>query len=181
MSLRDALVKAKIATKADLRKVNQELALERRQKQARREARSLVEAREEDARRRAQAEAIQHVAEERVARQAAVERTTRLEQASQILRHHRLDLRPGPQRFWHRAADGRFLHRLDLPERVAVDLRAGRLAVAAIDAGPEATYGIIPADIARRIQVLCPERLVHWNNVPPDSDDPAERLYDLSA
>lgn len=177
-SLRDQLVKAKLASRADLRRVNHEKAAERRQQQGHREARATLESREEEQRRAAEVETLRRRAEERCLRQAEDEARARQQQADAILRHHRIDSRPGPQRFWHRTLDGRFLHRLDLPERMAMELRSGHLAVGAIPNLADTDYVLVPAAIAGRVHTICPDRIVHWNQVPPDPADPAEQLLD---
>lgn len=177
MSLRDQLLKAGLASRKDVRRVNHEQAAERRQQQGHREARAAVEAKEAQEAAQRDAEVLAQKAAERAARRAAAEAAARAHQADQILRRHRMAWKPGPQRFWHQTLDRRFLHRLDLPERLALDLRQGRVAVAAIETLSDVEYVLVPAPVAARVHATLPERILFWNETPPPPDDPAERLF----
>jgi uncharacterized protein len=175
-SLRDQLLKAGLVSAREKQKVERELKEERRKAQAHREAKNLVEAREQAERERARLEALQQRIDERKARQAVVEAEARRHQVDQLLSAHATAFRGGPQPFWHRTLDGRFCHRLDLPEWMAQDLRSGRAAVAARERMGEVDYVVIARDIALRVTALLPERLVFFNGELPDPADPSEKL-----
>ena len=178
-SLRDQLLEAGLVTARDRQRTERELKEERRQRQGRREARAAVEAREEAARRAREEEVRRQRIAERAARRAAEEAAARDLQVTHLLRHHALRLRSGPQRFWHRTLDGAACHRLDLPEHVAFDLRAGRLGVGALPVHDDVDYVVVPREVVLRVRAVRPERVVFWNDAPPPADDPAERLLDL--
>ncbi len=178
-SLRDQLQKAGLITRRDQRRVERELKEERRRKQGTREARAVVEAREDAARRARQEEAREQYLAERAARRAVEEGAARELQVTHLLRHHALRLGSGPQRFWHRTLGGTHCHRLDVPERIAVDLTNGRLGIGAVPAHGDVDYVVVPREVALRVRAIRPERIVFWNESPPPADDPAERLLDL--
>jgi uncharacterized protein YaiL (DUF2058 family) len=162
----------------DKRRVEQELKAERRQAQAQRESKNLVEARERAERDQRQRELVARRLEERAERERLTRALAREEQVDQILSFHAFVYHPGPQPFWHRTLDGRFVHRLDLPERLAQDLRSGRAAVAARRRLDEVDYVIVPRDVALRLTPLSPERVVFQNLHAPDPEDQAEKLLD---
>ncbi|MBN1336132.1 MAG: DUF2058 family protein [Deltaproteobacteria bacterium] len=177
-SLRDQLLRAGIATARDRKRVERELKEERRRKQGSREARAVIEAREDQERRRREEEARQHRIAERAARRAAEEDAARELQVTHLLRHHALSFGSGPQRFWHRTLEGTHCHRLDLPEWIALDLRAGRLGIGALPVYEDVDYVVIPREVAIRIRAIRPRRIVFWNDAPPPDDDPAQRLLE---
>lgn len=180
MSLRDQLLKSGFADKRQVRKVNRELKRQRRQEQATRQSKAEIAAREAaEARRRRQEERARRMAEERE-RERLRELAEAKQRVEQILAHHRLRLNGGPQPFYHRAADGRHIHKLQLPERVAWELRAGKLGVAWRGLRDDAEYVVIPADVARRVARIDPNRVLFLNDEPPDDDDPAEALLEVS-
>ena len=63
--------------------------------------------------------------------------------------------------------------------RLAWDLRSGQLAIAlkGDPAAWEPSYVLIPRELVERIQGLEPDRILFFNETPPDKEDPAERLY----
>ncbi len=176
MSLREQLVRAGLASRKDLRKINQKLKKDRKKQQATRVSRKVLEERERKARLLEQQERQRQRLEARRLFQAREEARTRDPRCNQILRYHAVSHGHGPQRFWHRTLDGRFLHRLDLPESLAMDLRDGRAAVAVIKELGNEEYVVVSADVASRVISIIPERVVFFNEAPPDPGDPSEHL-----
>jgi uncharacterized protein YaiL (DUF2058 family) len=177
MSLRDQLLKAGVVDKKKVAEVNRSLKDQRKQEQGQREARSVVQAREE-AQRQATAAAERAARQaEQQAREAAREEAERQRTVGNLLRSHRLPDKRGPQRFYHRAPDGRTLLRLDLPESIAWELRRGRLAIAWAGDPARPDILLVPSPIARRVAELHPGRVLFHNAEPPAWDDPSEELY----
>ena len=176
MSLRDSLLKAGVVNKKDAQRVEQQLRLEKkaalgsqiskaeRERQEREEAERQRQEREEELlRRRREAKAQQEL-------------EIRLMSSRQILRSHALRYRPGPQRFWFKAPVHPEIWRLDLPERLADDLRCGYLAVAwCDDQSPDVL--IIDRAAAERVAAIRPELILFWN-ADGGERDPAEQLWD---
>ncbi len=159
MSLRDQLLKAGLASKKDVRRTNQELKEERRTEQASRKRKAALRAEEAAARALAEDE-LKHKAEERRAREEAREADERVHRVRQMLQANRMGAK-GRVPFHVRSLDGRRVHRLQVPERVAFGLRCGELAVGAFaEPGAEAEYYIIPSRTATKLASLAPEHLV---------------------
>lgn len=182
MSLRDQLLRAGVVDKKTVQRVNREEKEERKQKAGAREARAVVEAREAAAR---EAERLAHLEAQRAAHLARERARAEKEQrrlVSNLLRAYRVRERPGGQLFFFRSADGRQALRLQLAESMALDLRAGRLAVAwAGDRPEEAEHLLLQREAALRVAEVAPERLVFFNQDPPDKADLSEKLYDMGA
>ena len=177
MSLRDQLLKAGVVDKKKVQEVNRDLKKERKETQAQREARAVVESREAAERQAAaQAERERRQAE-KAAREAAREAAERQRSVGNLLRAYRLPDKAGPQPFYHWAADRTHIHRLSLPESWAWDLRRGRLAVAWSGEGPEdPQYLVLPRETAERVLLMDPARILFVNPAPPDPDDPSLEL-----
>ena len=63
--------------------------------------------------------------------------------------------------------------------RMAWELRAGRLGIALMG-DPESEryeYVVIEREIVQRILEIDQHRVLFFNEKPPDSDDPSQRLY----
>jgi uncharacterized protein YaiL (DUF2058 family) len=177
MNLRDQFLKAGLVSKKDADAAQRDVKKQQKVQQGNQEARRILELREAEAR---EAERLAREAERLARRKAAEElarRETVLWQGRQILRANRVRYRNGPQRFYHRSPDGRELWRLDLPERLAEDLRRGRLAVAWIDGGTEPEIVVVDAESADRVEAVRPELILFRNRGPVDRD-PAEQLYE---
>ncbi len=176
MSLRDQLVKAGLASKKDKRRVERGLKQNRRQQQGRKRSKR---ARNEQRRRQLQAQQQEKLQQRRAlqaARRQQEEAQARRLRVNQILQHHGLRCAGGSQRFWHRTVGGSLLGRVDLPVKLAAGLRAGTLALAYADPPSGDTYVVVARDVALRVAGILPERVVHFNEEPPDADDPSERL-----
>lgn len=175
MSLRDSLLKAGVVDKKAAQRAEQQLRQEKkavlgnqiskaeRERLEREEAERLRREREEDLLRR------RREAKERQ------EREIRLMSSRQILRSHAIRYRPGPQRFWFKAPVSPEIWRLDLPERLANDLRCGYLAIAwCDDQNPDVV--LVDRKAAERIQQIRPELVLFWNADGGDPD-PSQQLW----
>lgn len=174
MNLRDQFLKAGLVSKKQADAAERDVRKQQRIEEGNAERKGVIE-RREAARVAAEAEAAMA---ERVRRRRESEtqarRDTVVLQARHILGAHRLRVRPGPQSFFHRSPDGREALRMRLPERIADDLRLGRLAIAYIDAR-EPEIVVIDAATADRVEALRPELILFRNRGPVDPD-PAEQL-----
>lgn len=180
MSLRDALLKAGAVNQKKVAEVNRELKHERKQAQAQRERRTVLEAEAERARAEAAERRKQEVLTARRERQAQQGAAAARLRTQQLIRRYHLRYREGPARFYHPDLGGRHLLRLDLPERLAQELRAGALAVAALQPswGGEPDYHLIPREVALRIVEQDAGSVVFFNPQAPDPADPALQLLD---
>lgn len=175
INLRDSLLKAGVVAKKDVHRVQNELRKEAKQSAGNQEPKAIRERREreelearvkeeEEERRRRRLESIAREQEE-----------IRLISTRQMLRANRKIFRPGPQRFWFHAPLPPQIWRLDLPERLAHDIRAGALAIAwCDDQRPEVV--VIEREVAARVLERRPELILFWNRDGADPD-PSERLH----
>lgn len=177
-SLRDQLLAAGLVSARDRQRVERELKEERRQRQGRCEARASVEARQEATRCAREEEERRLRLAERQARRSAEEAAARDLQVTHLLCHHALRSTGGPQRFWHRTVDGTHCHRLDLSERTAFDVRAGRAGIGALPLHGDVDYVVVAREIVQRVRAALPGRIVFWNETAPPEDDPSERLWE---
>lgn len=176
MNLRDQLLKAGVVNKKQADQAARDVRKQQRVEEGSKEAKRILEERE-----RARLEAERAAAlEARTQRRRDAEARARAEavvlQCRHLLHAHRVRMRAGPQPFWFRSPDGREAWKLWLPERVAEDLRCGKLAVAVIDKlDPEIV--VVDRETADRVEALRPELVLFRNRGRPDPD-PAEQLYD---
>ncbi len=178
MSLRDQLLKAGVVTRKQKQAAERDLKRKRKKKQSRRGSKKEQQRRERQAaEQRRKAEIAEKLAR-RQESQALQEAAARRLRANQIVEHHALLSKPGPQRFWHHTPGGLVLNRLDLPHKLAVQLRAGRLAVVWSESFGEPTYRVVTREVALRLRGILPERVLFLNDTPPDPEDPAERLLE---
>jgi|GEM_PF-2219813 len=178
MSLRDQLLKAGLADKKKVQQVNRELKQQRKQEQADLERKSVLKAREAEA---ARVAADARLAERQAARHAAEQRRElqdRRRQVANLTRAYRIRWRTGAHPFYLKGPDGRRLLRLTVPETIAMDLRAGLLAICWLGEDPSAPEEllVLPADAAARVELAEPGRRVFWNDAAPSSREPAEAL-----
>lgn len=178
MSLRDQLLKAGLASKKQVQVAERELKQERRQRQSQRLSRQEEEQQRQAEAAEARDTALEERRRQRAERQEVEEAAARRLRANQIVQHHALRFTAGVQPFWHRTARGPALHRLDLPRKLAVELRAGRLAVVWAEVGGEPEYQVVLRVVAERLRAVLPERVLFLNEKPPDPDDPAEQLLE---
>jgi uncharacterized protein YaiL (DUF2058 family) len=102
----------------------------------------------------------------------------KIRQVSQLLNHHRQRFRKGEHPFWHCTVDGKYVHNLRVPTRLAWELRSGAMAIVVMGdlTHSEPEYVVVSREIARKVQDTEPNRIVFLNENPPDKDDPSERL-----
>ncbi len=162
MSLRDQLLKKGFASKKDAKRVNRELKKKRKKKQGGRDKRAAVQAREQAA----AAEAIEARLQERArgrrlreGERAAIEHQLRVER---IVLDSRIRGR-GKLRFHFKKLNGRNIDFVSVSHKVALKLRVGEAAIAAVkhDDRPE-DYWIIPASKARKLLELEPLLVVFF-------------------
>ena len=182
-SFKDQLYQAGLITKKQLRKLNQQEKIDRKRKRGNKR-KKLVKKAEERA--KAQEEKIARIAkirERRVVQEKEVMANLQKRQVSQLLNHHRQRFRKGDHPFWHCTYSKKNVHKIWVPTRLAWELRSGTMAIAArgnIEHN-EPEYVIISRDVAKRIMEIDAQRIVFYNEKPPERDDPAERLlgYEL--
>lgn len=178
MSLRDQLLKVGLTDKKKVAKANRKLKKHRKNDQAKRESKAEVRRSEERAAKAAAKTRQREAAAERNRLLAIQEAQAKQRMLRKVIRSYALAQREGPVSFWHRAPDGQTLLRLRLPESWALDLRAGRMAIAWI--GPNRRLFevvILPRHAADRVAAVEPARLLFFNTTPPPDDDPADQVY----
>jgi len=161
MSLRDQLLKAGIADKKKVREANQSLKRKRRKKQGKKQSHKEIS-------RIVQSEQAERQEERRSQRKSNVEKNTRQEterRVTQLLSHHQIRPKPGPQTFRYRSPDAKTIGELRLAVGLAKDLRDGKLAIAWLgDTPSKAQIVLIPRDAAQIIIELEPPRILLLND-----------------
>ena len=178
MSLRDQLFSAAIINKKELRKSKLDAKKKRRQKQGNRKKKKQTLAEERERTELERREKIEELVAARKEREAEKRSLAKERQVNNIIRHHHVRFRKAEHPFWHLAADGHHLHKLWVPERLAVDLRDGKMGIAvegAMDSS-EPNYLVIGAAIVKRVQQIDAKRVLFFNKESPDPNDPSERL-----
>ena len=183
MSLRDQLLKAGLASKKDVRRANQELRSERKHDQGHREKKRDVEAAEAAERAAAEEQALKERAAARHDREAVREEHDREHRIRQIVLKNRLGGK-GSVPFFHKTADGRHLHRLDVNDRMAFGLRCGELAVAALPEPDGTSYHVIRLKAADKLAEIAPEtvvfRVTDTAGISRPEEQFHERLWDAT-
>ena len=180
MSLRDQLLKTGLVDKKRARAIEQAEKAERKAARGQRQRRAVLEARAEaEARAAREAQQTERI-DARRARERAREQETIRRTVGNLLRDHQVRPRGGTQPFWHVAADGLHCRKIWLPERMAWDLVAGRLALGWHGELDAPQYVLVPRSVAERVAAIDAARLLFWNRTSPDAPDDADGLYELS-
>jgi uncharacterized protein YaiL (DUF2058 family) len=176
MSLRDQLLKAGVVSAKQKQAAERDLKRKRKREQAQRQSKRELEQRAREQAEQLRQEALQATLARRRGSQEVQENAARQLRANQIVEHHALLSRPGAYRFWHPTPGGVILNRLDLPRKLADQLRLGRLAVVWSERFGEPSYRVVTREVAERLREILPERVLFLNVTPPDPEDPAEQL-----
>ncbi len=176
MSLRDQLLKAGLVDKKQVAKTNRQLKKKRRREQSSRERKTVIEARARDEsaqRSQASKDARKHRRKQSDERreQGNLERLV-----GNLIRSYGRTIPDGRQLFFHRLPTGPTLSRLMIPLEVALDLRAGRSAIAWSGKREDPQLLLVPEATARRILGHEPHRILFFNAEPPEASDPSEQL-----
>jgi len=134
MSLRDQLLKAGVASKKDVARVERQKKHERRKKQGNRKRKTQAERDALAAQEAARQAALQAKQARRAQREAARAEQERVLRVRNLILGNAVRTR-GPQPFWVKRPNGRIV-RLQVAPRVAMTLRSGELAVAGLDGEP---------------------------------------------
>lgn len=162
MSLRDQLLKKGLASKKDLRRVNQQSKKKRKKQQGAKRKNSVVEREEQAARQAREERERQERLEARQKAEAVRDRYERALQIRNVLLGNRVQGR-GDHPFFVKGPDGRKLQRLGVKRAVAEKLSSGALAVAALDLGNRHELVLIGAEAARKLTELGAGGLIlHW-------------------
>lgn len=175
MSLRDQLLNTGLVSSKEAKRVNRELKKERKERQSKRESKKAIEEKIRLEKEQNQQEIIAAKIEAKRKQAELMEALARKHQVMQILLHHRIRYSAGNQKFWHKSIELPKLNRLDLPEWIANDLRAGKLAVGALETWDGLDYVLVPRDIAERVIGILPNQIVFFNRELP-LDIPEEQL-----
>ena len=179
MSFQDKLFQAGLINKKQLRKINQEQKIERKQKQGNRKKKQ-IEAAEKRAKAKAEKEArLVILRAQRAEREKIYVEKAQKRRVNQIINHHRIRFQRGDYPFWHYTYTRTHVHKFYVPMRIAWELRAGKLAIAIVGDVTqfEPEYVIIPREIAQKIAEIDADRILFLNTQPPDAADPSQRLY----
>jgi uncharacterized protein YaiL (DUF2058 family) len=165
VSLRDQLLQKGLATKKDVRRVEQELDRDRRAREANKRSKA-----EEDASRSAAEarEAAARAEAKRAARTAYAEARERTERALQVrnLVSSNAVRAGGPIPFFHRVPGSAALGSIHVGVPLAGQLRRGDVAIAALPAAGGHEYRVIRRAAAERLADIAPQLLVFWNRDP---------------
>jgi len=160
VSLRDQLLKAGLASKKDVRRVNQELKAERKQDQGHRDKKREVVAAEEAAKKAAEEQALREKVAARKAHEANQEAHDKVHRVRQIVLGNRLGAKGGHP-FFHKCLDGRRVNRFYVSDRTAFALRCGDLAIAGlVEPDGTETYHLLRRDAAHKLAAIAPEAVV---------------------
>ena len=167
----DELFKAGLLSKKDLRKAKQQAKKERRQQQGNRKKKKQVEAERKSQAQQQKNEQDQQKVLERSTRERIQQQRENQLQIHNLLRQNQVAINKDNLFFWHPSANRRFVHKFYLSERIAIDLRAGVLGIAVFGSlsADEPIYVVIPRNTVQKILDLEPERIVFWNEVPPEN------------
>lgn len=174
MSLRDQLLKSGLVSKKKAREVERELKRARKKEQGKRDSKGELRVLAREAKRAEKAAARAKKRAETRARQAERDAVEAKRTVRNLLMHYQVRWRPGPQFVWHRTPHPTQLHRLALPESLAMDLVNGGLAVAWVGTQTDPDFVLVPAAVAARVAKHDPGRVLFCNASPPT--DPAEQL-----
>ena len=161
MSLRDQLLAKGLATKKDARKANRDLKKKRKQKQAKREKRNVLEARERDSAQAAQSkkqEERQIARKEREAEREVGEQSLRVKQ---IIMGNRI-AHQGRTIFHFKKSCKRRIGRLEVSEKVAWMLRCGEAAIARYKDNGAEVHAVVSAKAARRVLEIETEAILFF-------------------
>lgn len=174
MSLRDALLAKGLVDAKRARKLDREAKEERRARQGSRgrqheeeEARRAAEAATEAAR-------VEQARQDREAAAAAREAHELVHRVRRIILDNRLGGR-GAVPFFHRVGTTGRIHRRQVSDELARDLRVGRAGIACLlrDDGTW-EHHVVGERAARKLAEIAPEALVHWVGDDADLLDPSE-------
>lgn len=179
MSLRDALVKAGAVSKKRKAATERELKRQRKKRQGNQERKGVIARRERDARKAAEAERLAKVRAARRARHDIDAKHARSMRALHLITAHQQPIGMGRARFYFVGLDGVHVQRLWVPWRVARGLRAGALAICALEHRfDQVEYVVVPRAIALNVRDLKPAVVRFLNETPADPDDPENGFID---
>lgn len=176
LSLRDQLLAKGLASKRDAQRVERELQQSRRAQQGNRRSKSELEAEQRAAEQAALQEQARARAERRAAADAAREAWMRGVRARDLVAAHR-QRRGSGQPWWIRRPDGT-VERTEVSSGVAHELRAGTSALVELARASGVELVVVPAEVARRLAEIAPERIVVWVTDTVGISDPAERFLE---
>lgn len=165
MSLRDALLAKGLASKKDVRRVEQDLKRERKEQEGsqKRKAQLEREKAEADAR-----EAAARLAARKLARAAYEEQKAQTEAALRvrnIVASNRIRA-GGPIPWFHRVPHSARLNSLGVTLPIASRLQRGEMGIAALPTGNAVEYHVIRRTGAEKLAEIAPHLLVFWNADP---------------
>jgi uncharacterized protein YaiL (DUF2058 family) len=176
VSLRDALLAKGLVSEKRARELGREAKEQRRQEQAQRKGKKETEAEAAKAAREAKERQVAEREAARAARAAVHDEHEHRHRVRQIVLAHRLGAR-GRVPFHHRIGDTGRIGCLYVPEAVARDLRAGRLAIAAFQRDDGTwEHHVIQERAAEKLATIEPSALVHFVRDRDHLTDPAENV-----
>lgn len=177
MSLRDQLLQKGLASKKDVRRVEQDLERERRALEGNQRRKSLIEAEQAEkvAREAAAATAARRAA--RTAYEAAREQSERALQIRNLVASNAVRI-GGPVRFFHRLPGSGRIGAVQIGLPLANQLRSGELAIAALPDASGFEVRVVRRAAAERLAELAPHLVVFWNRDPTGILAPDQQLLE---
>jgi uncharacterized protein YaiL (DUF2058 family) len=177
----EELFKAGLISKKDLRKAKQKVKQDRRKEHGTKKKKKVLKA--EQKAKNNQARDLQQ--EQKNSRQKKhqdqQDKRELVNRLQQLIQQNQIVIRNDSLIFWHTSADRKHCHKLFVSERVAKDLRAGKLGITVrgLINDDDPIYVVIPRETVKKILELDPDRILFWNQESPPNL-PELQLYHLS-
>jgi len=177
----EELFKAGLISKKDLRKAKQKAKQDRRHEHGNKKKKKVLEAEQKS--KNNQDRHTKHEQENscRKKREEQQDKRELVSRVQQLIQQNQIVMRNDSFFFWHISADRKHCHKLFVSERVAKDLRAGKLGITVrgLINDDDPIYVVIPRDTVKKVLELEPDRILFWNQESPPNL-PELQLYHLS-
>lgn len=165
VSLRDQLMQKGLASKKDVRRVEQELDRERRGRDGNKRTKAVDEASRAAEAAREDAERAEAKRAARTAYAVARERTERALQIRNLIASNTVRA-AGPVPFCHRVPDAARIGTVHVSLPLAIQLRRGDLAIVALPSPGGFAVRVVRRGAAERLVEIAPQLVVFWNADP---------------
>jgi uncharacterized protein YaiL (DUF2058 family) len=174
----DELFKAGLLSKKDLRKAKQQAKKQKKQNQGNRKKKKHIQTEQKAKHQHEKQTEYAEKVQERKSRENIQNRKEVQLQLQNLLRQNQIAINKDNLFFWHPSANRKFVHKLYVSERIAVDLRAGKLGIAVLGSlsADDPIYIVVSRNTVKKVLELEPDRIVFWNELPPE-DTPHMQLF----